>query len=127
MGLGDLSQNALQIAKYREFLSGTSTCTTAATSPSTPAEFRSFRRVTPPTATRSTPAPSSMPSLGEQQQELTTSSGDQDSTMLFDGMLPAPRTSSNAHFCHTHAPEFLTCVSLVPHTGDDLMMMVEAM
>eukprot|EP00966_Prymnesium_polylepis_P289779 6693371-Prymnesium_polylepis.1 len=35
MGLGDLSQDALLIAKYREFLSGTSTCTTAATSPST--------------------------------------------------------------------------------------------
>ena len=81
MGLGDLSQNALQIAKYREFLFGTTTCTTAATSPSTPAEFRSFRRVTPPTATRSTPTPSSMPSLGEQQQELTTSSGDQDSSV----------------------------------------------
>jgi hypothetical protein len=26
MGLGDLSQNALQIAKYREFLFGTTTC-----------------------------------------------------------------------------------------------------
>ena len=111
MGLGDLSQNALEIAKYREFLFGTSTCTTAATSPSTDAEFRRFRRVPPPTATRSTPAPSSMPSLGEQQQELTTSSGDQDSTMLFDGMLPAPRTISKAHFCHTHAPDFFLCVT----------------
>ena len=47
--------------------------------------------------------------------------------MLFNGVLPAPRTIPKAHFCHTHAPDFFPCVSPVPHTGDDLMMMVEGL